>query len=126
MGSWGGGDVVDTKRRGDLGETIAAAFLTIKGYEIIDSNYRFARREVDLVARHRGSIVAVEVKLRRGRGFGSAAQAVGPKKLARLRTALVGIAGEAGWRLSPRIDVVAIDLDDAGERMVVEHIVGVA
>jgi Holliday junction resolvase-like predicted endonuclease len=68
----------------------------------------------------------VEVKLRRGRRFGTAVEAVGARKLARLRTALLGIAGECDRRLSPRVDVVAIDLDDDGARMVVEHIVGVA
>lgn len=113
-----------TRKRGELGEAIAAAFLEIKGYEIIDKNYRFARREVDLVARDGGDIVAVEVKLRRGRGFGSAAEAVDTRKLARLRTALAGIANSTGWGLLPRIDVVAIDIDDDGGRMVVEHIVG--
>jgi putative endonuclease len=117
---------MNTRRRGELGEAIAAAFLKIKGYEIVDQNYRFARREVDLVARDGGDIVAVEVKLRRGRGFGVAAEAVDPRKLARLRTALGGIAEGIGWGLLPRIDVVAIDIDDDGRRMVVEHIVGVS
>lgn len=115
---------MNTRRRGELGERIAAAFLEIKGYEILDANYRYAGREVDLVARHGTAIIAVEVKLRRGARFGSAAQAVGPRKLARLRTALAGIAGEGGF--APRVDVVAIDLDDRGERMVVEHLIGVA
>jgi putative endonuclease len=117
---------VNTTQRGELGERIAAAFLAIKGYEIVERNYRYARREVDLVARQGGWIVAVEVKLRRGRQFGSAAEAVGTRKLSRLRTALSGIAGERGWRLAPRIDVVAIDVDEGGQRMVVEHLVGVA
>jgi putative endonuclease len=119
---------VDTRRRGELGETIAAAFLAIKGYEIIETNYRYAGREVDLVARVGGDIVAVEVKLRRGSRFGGAVEAVDARKLARVRTALSGMIKNAGWRLSPglspRIDVVAIDVDEAGERMIVEHIVG--
>ena len=117
---------MNTKQTGELGERIAAAFLALKGYEILETNFRYARREVDLVARHGGSIVAVEVKLRRGRRFGSAAQAVGRAKLARLRTALLGIAAETGGRLCPRVDVVAIDLDDDASGMTVEHIVGVA
>ena len=57
---------MNTRRTGELGERIAAAFLAIKGYEIIDTNYRFARREIDLVARDGAAVVAVEVKLRRG------------------------------------------------------------
>jgi len=120
------GRVTNTRRRGDLGEVIAGAFLAIKGYQIIEKNYRFAGREVDLVARDRGSIVAVEVKLRRGSRFGVAAQGVDARKLERLRVALSGIARDRGLRLSPRIDVVAIDLDERAERMVVEHLVGVS
>ncbi len=115
---------MNTKRQGDLGERIAEAFLAIKGYEIIDRNYRYARREVDLVVRDGGDIVAVEVKLRRGRRFGTALEAVDARKLARLRTALAGIVKDSGRGLSPRIDVVAIDVDDDGRRMVVEHIIG--
>jgi putative endonuclease len=109
-----------------LGETIAGAFLAIKGYQILEKNYRFAGREVDLVARDGGSIVAVEVKLRRGDRFGSAAQAIDARKLARLRVALAGIAQDHGWRLAPRIDAVAIDIDERAGRMVVDHIVGVS
>jgi len=117
---------MDTRHRGELGETIAGAFLAIKGYEILEKNYRFAGREVDLVARDGAFVVAVEVKLRRGGRYGSAAEAVDAKKLARLRVALAGIARESNWKLSPRIDVVAIDVDERAERMVVEHLVGVS
>ena len=116
---------MNTRRSGALGERIAAAFLALKGYEILDTNYTFARREVDLVARHGGWMVAVEVKLRRGGNYGVAAQAVDGRKLERIRTALYGLIRDAGGRLAPRIDVVAIDVDAAADRMVVEHYVGV-
>ncbi len=114
-----------TRASGELGERIAAAFLTLKGYRIVDANVRVARREVDLVARHGDAIVAVEVKLRWGRRFGAAVEAIDEKKLARLRTALAGIAREMGAAGSPRIDVVTIDIDETGDRMAVEHYVGV-
>lgn len=114
-----------TRASGELGERIAAAFLALKGYTILDANVRVARREVDLVATDGIAIVAVEVKLRRGSRYGSAAEAIDERKLARLRVALSGIARELGNRSSPRIDVVTIDIDEAGDRMTVEHYVGV-
>lgn len=114
-----------TRATGELGERIAAAFLTLKGYRILDANVRVARREVDLVASDGIAIVAVEVKLRRGSRYGSAAEAIDERKLARLRVALSGIARELGNHGSPRIDVVTIDIDEAGDRMTVEHYVGV-
>jgi putative endonuclease len=114
---------VSNKTSGDIGERIAAEFLRLKGFEIVDANVRFARREVDILARHGGFLVAVEVKLRRGRGYGTAAEAIDARKLARVQTALLGFARES--RLSPRVDVITIDVDEAGDRMVLEHFVGV-
>ena len=56
---------VNRRKRGELGERIASAFLAVKGYEILQSNFRYAGREIDIVARDGGTLVAVEVKLRR-------------------------------------------------------------
>ena len=117
---------MNTRASGELGERIAAAFLTLKGYRILDANVRVARREVDLVATAGDAIVAVEVKLRWGRRYGAAAEAIDDRKLARLRVALAGIARDLGEHGSPRIDVVTIDIDEAGDRMAVEHYVGVS
>ncbi|MDH5626729.1 MAG: YraN family protein [Candidatus Krumholzibacteria bacterium] len=115
--------MVSTRETGSIGERIAAEFLRLKGFELIDANVRFARREVDILARDGGWLVAVEVKLRRGRGFGAAAEAIDARKLARVQTALLGFARES--RLSPRVDVITIDVEESGDRMVVEHFVGV-
>ena len=117
---------MNTRATGELGERIAAAFLKLKDFEIVDANVRVARREVDLVARDGNAIVAVEVKLRWGRRFGAAVEAIDERKLARIRVALSGIARELGDAGSPRIDVVTIDVDESGERMSVEHYVGVS
>ena len=117
---------MNNRQFGTWGEEIAAAFLKMKGCEILDANARFARREVDLVVRDGGSLVAVEVKLRRGNRFGSAAEAIDERKLARVRLALLGISRDVAPGLSPRIDVVTIDVDESGDRMTVEHYVGVS
>ena len=117
---------MSTRQTGQWGEEIAALFLRLKGFEILDANARFARREVDLVVRDGASLVAVEVKLRWGNRFGCAAEAIDERKLARLRLALTGIARDLGLALSPRIDVVTIDVEPTGESMKVEHYAGVS
>jgi len=122
----GEGVAVNTRQHGGWGEQIAAAFLRLKGYEILEANARFARREVDLLARDGASLVVVEVKLRRGSRFGAAAEAIDARKLSRLRLALAGFARDAGPDVVPRIDVVTIDVDETGDRMTVEHYVGVS
>ncbi|HET9948667.1 MAG TPA: YraN family protein [Longimicrobiales bacterium] len=61
---------------GRRGEARAAAYLERHGWTILARNYRFGRREVDLVAR-KGSLVAfVEVKTRGGMGYGAPQEAV--------------------------------------------------
>jgi putative endonuclease len=110
---------------GELGERIASGFLAVKGYEVLEKNIRYARREIDILARDGNSLVAVEVKLRRGRNFGKAAEAVDSRKLGRVRLALEGVVASRKTRLSPRVDVVAIDFSDDMATMVVEHLIGV-
>jgi putative endonuclease len=117
--------VVNNRARGELGEAIASAFLAVKGYIILDKNVRYARREIDIVARISNVLVAVEVKLRMGTRYGSAAEAIDGRKLARLTVALEGISRTAWKGLTPRIDVVAIDFKDDMSSMVVKHIEGV-
>lgn len=116
---------MNKRARGALGERIAAAFLAVKGYEILQQNFRYARREIDILARDGDALVAVEVKLRRGRRFGSAAEAVDARKLARLRLALEGVASARETRFALRIDVVAIDFEEDWSSMVVSHLEGV-
>lgn len=110
---------------GRLGEQIAAAFLRVKGFAILERNYRFARREIDLIARKENVLAAVEVKLRRGDRFGEAVEAVDSRKIARLYIALEGFIREFPESVDPRIDLVVIDLSSDSYEMRVRHIEGI-
>ena len=114
--------MVNTRRLGDVGERMAELFLVLKGYRVLQRNYRYARREIDLLIRNNSDLVAVEVKMRRGDRFGHAAEAVDARKLSRLRVALDGALSQMHEPLRPRIDVVAIDFDSTLENMTVRHI----
>lgn len=105
-----------TKSIGDLGEDLAAEYLGAKGYRILDRNYRFSRQEIDIVCFQAyedytkgGDLVFVEVKTRRGLGFGKPEYAVDrPKQVAIFRTAEAYL-HERKLEGSPcRFDVVAI------------------
>lgn len=50
--------------RGRWAETLAAAFLALKGYRILARRFVSSGGEIDLVARKSGTLVFVEVKLR--------------------------------------------------------------
>ena len=58
---------------GRLGEDIADAHLARRGYTLIDRNWRVRTAEIDIVARHDGVTVFVEVKTRDGDRCGAAA-----------------------------------------------------
>ena len=68
-------------------EDRAAGWYAAHGYEVVDRNWRCADGEVDLVlVRPRDRVVVFcEVKARRTARFGTAADAVGPAKQARVR-----------------------------------------
>src|SRR5437773_10506748 len=98
--------------RGAAGETIAAAYLELIGFEVVSRNIRLAGVEVDLLARDGAARVIVEVKLRGRSDYGGAALAVDRKKHERLRRAASALAVERSGPV--RVDVVAVELVDGG------------
>ena len=55
---------------GQWGERQARVHLEAKGYAVVASNFRCRAGEIDIVARQGDEFVFVEVKTRRGDGFG--------------------------------------------------------
>lgn len=75
----------DNRRSGDRGEEIALRYLGRRGYRLVERNYRTRYGEVDLILRQGSALVFVEVKLRRGTGFGEPVEAVTVRKQQRIR-----------------------------------------
>ncbi|MBA2714278.1 MAG: YraN family protein [Rubrobacteraceae bacterium] len=76
-----------TKRSsGAWGEDLALRYLTRHGYTLVERNYRTRYGEIDLIVRKDGTLVFVEVKLRRGTGFGDPLEAVTSRKQRTLRS----------------------------------------
>ena len=110
---------------GRHGETVVARLLEQDGWEVLARNWRTARGELDLVARDGNTLVAVEVKTRRGTGYGSPLEAVTPVKVARLRRLLAAwLAEQPQSYPDVRIDVVGVMLPRAGAAQL-EHVRGV-
>jgi putative endonuclease len=65
-------------------EDLACSYLRGKGYKILDRNVYRMRKELDVVALDRGTVVFVEVKGRRSSRFGLPAEAMGRTKRRRL------------------------------------------
>lgn len=94
------------------GETRACHALESRGYRILQRRYRTRFGELDIVARHDGTIVFVEVKTRRGRTFGDPAASVTMEKQRRLVMMAYDYLTRHGLTRSPvRFDVVAVLMD---------------
>ncbi|MDR1393206.1 MAG: YraN family protein [Bifidobacteriaceae bacterium] len=95
---------------GRYGEDVAAAYLSLKGWQILDRNWRCRRGELDLVAQPEpGSLAFVEVKTRSSDTCGPPEGAVTAQKLSRLRglvSAWLTEHEQAAKNL--RIDVIAV------------------
>jgi len=66
-------------------EAIAARSLIAAGWRIVARNYRFGHREIDLIAHRCGVIAFVEVKGRRGTGYGHPLEAITARKRDEIR-----------------------------------------
>jgi putative endonuclease len=81
-----GGRGLKNRASGAWGEELALRYLTRQGYTLVERNYRTRYGELDLIVRQNNTLVFVEVKLRRGTGFGDPLEAVTPHKQAKIRS----------------------------------------
>lgn len=116
----------DRQKLGTRGEELAEALLLRQGYTLVARNYRCPYGEVDRVMDDRGTLVFVEVKTRRGVGFGPPAENITAFKRRQItRTALNFLQEHESWGESPcRFDAVEVLLVD-GAPPEVRHLPGV-
>ncbi|MCX7174995.1 MAG: YraN family protein [Proteobacteria bacterium] len=93
---------------GASAEALAEAFLSRQGLRILERNWRVRGGEIDLICEDHGSLVFVEVRLRRRNDFGGAGASITPAKQRRLILAARHYL--AGKRERPcRFDAVLLD-----------------
>lgn len=113
-----------TKQRqalGLLGERIAARWMRREGWEVVAHRFRSGHRDVDLIVRRDNMVAFVEVKARRGDGFGSPLEAVHYRKrreLSRSAQVWVDRFGQPG--LGYRFDVFGVLI--SGQSVRVRHV----
>lgn len=101
---------MNNRATGTEKEQTAAEFLQKNGMRILEKNYRCKQGEVDIIGRHKGYLVFVEVKYRKSDRMGFPEEAVHRKKqkricnCARVYMYLKGLGAE----YPVRFDVVAI------------------
>jgi putative endonuclease len=107
---------------GVLGERLAERHLRRHGYTILARNYRFGRREIDLIVRRADLVAFVEVKARAGAGYGHPLEAITARKRREVERVARFWLQRNGWPgLRCRFDAVGIVLR-RGQTPVIEHV----
>ena len=102
---------------GRRAEQAARDYLERQGLRLVEGNYRCPHGEIDLIMRHRDTLVFVEVRYRRSRRYGGALASVDGRKQGRLAAAAAHYlqCHPKAARRPCRFDVVAIGGEGAGE-----------
>ncbi|MEO0733488.1 MAG: YraN family protein [Bacteroidota bacterium] len=94
---------------GREGERLARQHLQTLGYVVEATSYRHGRVELDLIARTADDcLVFVEVKTRRGLGFGHPSAAVTPAKEENIARAAGAYMEEIGHEWEVRFDIISV------------------
>ena len=105
---------------GKRGEELAAQYLTEKGYEILERNWRNIHKEIDIIAKDGETLVIVEVKTRKSDDHGEPDLAVTRQKQTRLIYAANAYIFKYNLDINTRFDIISIVFKDGNP--VIEHI----
>lgn len=93
------------------GERRALLHYRLRGYRLVEANARAGGYELDLVLRRGRRLLVVEVKEKRGAGFGDPLEMVGPEKARRVVTA-----ARAWLAAHPQLAGLEVGIEAAGVR----------
>ncbi len=100
---------MNNRKKGNDYERLAGKYLEQQGYEILEYNFYTRAGEIDIVAKHEGYLVFLEVKYRRDEKKGNPLEAVSPKKQRVISRCALYYMKKKGFSQVPvRFDVVGI------------------
>ena len=98
------------KTLGNAGEDLACRYLEKQGYEVLERNKHYSKFcEIDIIAKHKSTIVFVEVKTRKTNEFGTPSEAITKTKYENLKKGIQFYLSENKVK-DFRIDVIGITL----------------
>ena len=110
--------MTDKIKKGKDGEEAAAHFLSEKGYEIVERNFRFQRAEIDLIARKDNWLIFVEVKARSSTAYGHPESFVDQHKISNVLLAADEYIHRLNWKGQVRYDVISVQLKNGNSEIV--------
>ncbi|MFC4872163.1 YraN family protein [Negadavirga shengliensis] len=99
---------------GKISEILAMEWLVSKGYEFLEANFRYKHAEIDLIMKHKGIMIFVEVKFRSGTGYGYAEEFVDYRKRQLIIRAADHYIHAKDWHNDIRFDIVGVYKDKCG------------
>ena len=105
---------------GKDGELIAFMVLQRDGFTILETNWRFQKAEVDIIAQKDGLLIFIEVKTRGSKKFRNPSESIDKKKISLYKDAAEDYLEQYPSELEVRFDVVNIIIGK--DETEIEHI----
>jgi putative endonuclease len=104
---------------GEKGEALAKAYLEEKGHEILATNYRFKKLEIDIITKYQDQLVVIEVKTRQSAYLAGPEDTVSKTKQQGIIRCANAYIMENEIDLETRFDIISIMLHQRGSK--IEH-----
>lgn len=105
---------MNSKEFGNLGEEMACDYLASQEYQIIERNWFFNKKELDIVVKKDDMLIFVEVKTRMDTSLEDPSKAITKRKKRYLLEAANAYVLEKDIDLEVRFDVITVLLDEHG------------
>lgn len=113
---------MSSRETGQKAEIAASTYLEMRGYKVLERNWRRPRCEIDIVAEKKGVRYFVEVKYRRGDEQGGGLEAITPTKLRQMQRAALMWVEENEWPGEYIISAIEVGGSDFAIMSFVENV----
>lgn len=112
--------MAEHNKLGNKGEELAQRYLVQNGYVLRQVNWRYRKKEIDIIAERDNLLVVVEVKTRTNNYFENPKEAVTKKKQKFIINAAEAYIVEHNIDMETRFDIVAVTI--MNNKTDIEHI----
>ena len=95
---------------GQKGEALSVDYLIKKGYQVLETNWRFQKAEIDIIARLKNTLVVIEVKTRSSNYFGNPEDFISTQKKQLLVKAANEFITTNALDIEVRFDILAVTI----------------
>ena len=108
------------KKRGAAAEELVARYCVVRGYRIVERNWRRAEGEIDIIAEKEGVLYFIEVRSRSQKEFGEPVESItAAKKKQMLKMAAIYLQ-ELGGERECSLALAAVRLDKNEVRLILD------